>query len=99
MAQSASLAESKAIQARQNLEKYVFGSAVSTVPPVVTPALPRGATNYPSYPYVNSAMKWSQGTPPLAVSSIDPRLLFSSAPPQFPSDDYDIRRAQCLLFL
>lgn len=72
MAQSASLAETKALQARVNLEKYVFGTAVSTVPPVVSPMLPAGVSNYPSYPYVNSPVQWGQGVPPLAVSGIGP---------------------------
>jgi len=70
MAQSASLAETKALQARTNLEKYVFGTAVSSVPPVVSPMLPAGVSNYPSYPYVNSPVQWGQGVPPLAVSSV-----------------------------
>ena len=74
MAQSASLAEAKASQARQNLEKYVFGSAVSTVPPVVSPMLPAGVSNYPSYPYVNSPMQWNNGTVPLKTMSMDPTL-------------------------
>ncbi len=66
MAQSASLAESKAMQARQNLENYVFGTAVSTVPPVIPPMLPRGAASYPAYPYVSSPAQWNQGVPPIA---------------------------------
>jgi len=73
MAQSSALAEAKAVQARQNLEKYVFGTAVSTVPPVVSPMLPAAVAKYPSYPYVSSPMQWQQGAVPLAISS------FSSA--------------------
>ena len=69
MAQSASLAEAKSLQARVNLEKYVFGTAVSSVPPVVSPMLPAGVSNYPSYPYVNSPVQWGQGVPPLAMSN------------------------------
>jgi hypothetical protein len=70
MAQSASLAEAKAIQARQNLEKYVFGTAVSTVPPVVSPSIPAALAKYPSYPYVSSPMQWDQGAVPLSVSLV-----------------------------
>ncbi len=68
MAQSASLAEAKAVQARQNLEKYVFGTAVSTVPPVVSPAIPAGLAKYPSYPYVSSPMQWDQGAAPISMA-------------------------------
>jgi hypothetical protein len=71
MAQSASLAESKATIARQNLEKYVFGTAVSTVPPVVTPALAAGALKYPSYPYVTSPQLWGQGVAPISMASMN----------------------------
>lgn len=70
MAQSASLAEAKAMQARQNLENYVFGTAVSTVPPVVPPMLPRGAASYPAYPYVSSPGQWGQGVPPIATADM-----------------------------
>ena len=70
MAQSASLAEAKALQARVNLEKYVFGTPVSVVPPVVSPMLPAGVSNYPSYPYMSSPMQWGQGVPPLAMSCV-----------------------------
>ena len=70
MAQSASLAEAKATQARANLENYVFGTAVSTVPPVVSPMLPKGAANYPAYPYVSSPTQWQQGTPPIARAEL-----------------------------
>ena len=70
MAQSASLAEAKAMQARQNLEKYVFGTAVSTVPPVVSPSIPAALAKYPSYPYVSSPMQWQQGAVPLSVSGL-----------------------------
>jgi len=69
MAQSASLAEAKAQQARQNLENYVFGTSVSTVPPVVPPMLPRGAATYPAYPYANAPTQWPSNTVPLAQSS------------------------------
>ena len=78
MAQSASLAEAKASQARQNLEKYVFGTAVSTVPPVVTPMLPSGVSSYPSYPYVNSPMQWTQGTPPISAMSLNDSVILLS---------------------
>ena len=70
MAQSASLAEAKAQLARKNLENYVFGTAVSTVPPVVPPMLPRGAATFPAYPYANSPTQWPVGTPPIAVASM-----------------------------
>jgi hypothetical protein len=65
MAQSASLAQIKAQQARQNLENYVFGTSVSTVPPVVPPMLPRGAATYPAYPYTSSPTQWPTGAPPV----------------------------------
>ncbi len=65
MAQSASLAEAKALQARQNLENYVFGTSVSTVPPVIPPMLPRGAATYPAFPYTSSPMQWPASTPPI----------------------------------
>ena len=79
MAQSASLAESKAMQARSNLENYVFGTAVSTVPPAITPMLPRGAANYPAYPYVSSPTQWQQGAPPIARADLDYLLVQTSA--------------------
>jgi len=71
MAQSASLAESKALAARQNLENYVFGTSVSTVPPVIPPMQPPGAVGYNSYPYNSSPTQWPVGTPPLAQASVD----------------------------
>lgn len=69
MAQSASLAEAKAQQARQNLENYVFGTSVSTVPPVVPPMLPRGMASYPAYPYANAPTQWPSSTVPFAQST------------------------------
>jgi hypothetical protein len=69
MAQSASLAEAKAHQARENLENYVFGTSVSTIPPVVPPMLPRGVASYPAYPYASAPTQWNSSTVPLAQGS------------------------------
>lgn len=77
MAQSASLAEAKAIQARQNLENYVFGTSVSTVPPVIPPMLPRGVAPFPAYPYASSPTQWPVGTVPLAKQALPPEALLS----------------------
>jgi hypothetical protein len=77
MAQSASLAESKAIQARSNLEKYVFGTAVSTVPPVISPQLPASVAKYPSFPYTSSPTQWNEGTAPIAFYSAGSTSLYN----------------------
>ncbi|EER19262.1 hypothetical protein Pmar_PMAR015822, partial [Perkinsus marinus ATCC 50983] len=59
MAQNTNLASAEAMQAQANLEKYVFGSPVSTVPPVVTPMPPATIAKYPSYPYLNYPLSWT----------------------------------------
>jgi hypothetical protein len=63
------------MQARANLENYVFGTAVSTVPPVVPPMLPRGAANVPAYPYVSSPGQWNQGVAPISMAAAGADML------------------------
>jgi hypothetical protein len=70
MAQSASMAEAQASQARANLEKYVFGTPVSTVPPVVSPMPPASLSPYPNFPYQNSPMLWGSNTAPIRIASV-----------------------------
>ncbi|KAF4655199.1 hypothetical protein FOZ61_007730 [Perkinsus olseni] len=67
MAQNTNLASSEAMQAQANLEKYVFGSPVSTVPPVVTPMPPATIAKYPSYPYLNYPLSWTDKVAPLPM--------------------------------